>query len=415
MLLGGVRLVWLLALALACCGGAAGGHRRSGHRPVPGNHDGAITSSRWPGSGSTRGRQGQAWDGDNAHARLRVLHGYDRDSPGRAAVRDIELPRPGRPGGPHALPASATSSLARQQLGAADGGSSSGGVGDGGNGSEPQQARQLALSSTSSLGAARSGMGRLPLQLQLQLPASLPPAGQFLEFLVCKGYCNQVQAFLDGLAVAFLLKITAVLPRWYTNYDFRDAGTKHGQTVKAQYDSQAAQVRPAPAQAARTWVAIGSSGYMRATRRGKWTTMPCELACRAVDIRPTPCPRYHYAPCVVRRCMHAVLCLQARGHARARCLVCLLACAASQAVPMSYFWDVDYLVEQLRVSWPLALPLSPPAFARARARARARTYKRTHTRMLCTRAHRLHTHMHTRYGCMLRLHAVARSVEHQQL
>ena len=41
---------------------------------------------------------------------------------------------------------------------------------------------------------------------------------RFLEYTVCKGYCNQLGAFLDGIGVAYLLNTTAVLPQWYTNY-----------------------------------------------------------------------------------------------------------------------------------------------------------------------------------------------------
>lgn len=66
-----------------------------------------------------------------------------------------------------------------------------------------------------------------------------PYLGPYLDILVCKGFCNQLQAFLDGVGLARLLNATAVLPTWYTHYESDPTG-------KARYDRAAQQEHAVP-------------------------------------------------------------------------------------------------------------------------------------------------------------------------
>eukprot|EP00887_Chlorella_sp_A99_P006862 scaffold2.g6862.t1 len=44
---------------------------------------------------------------------------------------------------------------------------------------------------------------------------------KYLEFRVCQEFPEQVEAFMDGAAIAYLLNLTMVLPPWYLDYDPR--------------------------------------------------------------------------------------------------------------------------------------------------------------------------------------------------
>lgn len=111
---------------------------------------------------------------------------------------------------------------------------------------QQQHIGRIAISSRSeayngrAAGGRRLGLSEGPGSTRSS--AGLTPAWdeeRFLEYTVCKGYCNQLSAFLDGIGVAYLLNITAVLPEWYTNYLTDTTG-------RGRYDRTAQQAYAVP-------------------------------------------------------------------------------------------------------------------------------------------------------------------------